>query len=97
VHLDDGVLFLALLDLAADELVALLHAVDVLNLRPGDERLEGVMRVLIADGGNDGLDLAMDGPRLVTELGDFGNDLLNLFKRQVGLQNNDHRQGEIRV
>jgi hypothetical protein len=97
VDLDDGILFLALLHLAADELVALLHTVDVLDLRPGCERLEGVVRVLIANRGDDGLDLAMNGARLVTELGDFGNDLLDLFKREVGLQNDDHRQGGIRV
>ena len=80
---DDRIL--ALLRLAADQLVALLHAMDVLNLRPGGQRLERLVRILVANGRNDGLDLAMDGPRLVTELGHLGNDLFDLFQRQVGL------------
>ena len=88
--------FVALLGLAADELVALLHAMDVLDLRPGGQRLERLVRVLVADGGDDGLDLAVDGARLVAELRHFGDDFLDLFKREVGLQNNNHGQGKIR-
>ena len=91
VDLDDGVL--ALLGFAADELVALLHAVDVLDLRPGGERLERLVRVLVADGGDDGLDLAVDGARLVAELRHFGDDFFDFFERQIGLQNNNHGQG----
>ena len=78
VDLDDGVLAFA--GLAADQLVALLDPVDVLDLRPGGEGLEGVVGVLVADGGDDGLHLAVDGAGLVAELGHLGDDFLDLVE-----------------
>ncbi len=85
VDFDDGVLVCALFHLAADQLVALLHAVDVLDLRPGGKRLERLVGVLVSDRGDDGLDVAVDGARLVAELRHFGDDFFDFGQFKIGL------------
>ncbi len=82
MDVEDGVF--ALLRLAADELVALLDAVDLLDLRPGFERLERLVRAFVADGGDDGLHLAVNGTRLVAELRHFSDDFLDFGQLKIG-------------
>ena len=75
----------ALFHFAADELVALLHAVDVLDLRPGSEGLERLVGVFVSDGGDDGLHLAMDGAGLVAKLRDFRDDFFDFGQFKIRL------------
>ena len=58
---------------------------DVLDLRPGGEGLERLVRVLVADGGDDGLDIAVDGAGLVAELRHFGDDFFDFGQFKIGL------------
>ena len=87
VDLDDGVLSPApFFHFAADELVALLHAMDMLDLRPGRERLERLVGVLVSNGGDYGLDIAMDGTGLVAKLRDFRDDFFDFGQFKIRFQ-----------
>ena len=91
MDLDDRVLFQALFHLTADQLVALLDAVDMLHLRPGSQGLQRLVGILVANRGDHGLDIAVDGAGLVAKLRHFGDDFLDFGQFQVGFQNNDHK------
>ena len=76
--------------LPADQLVALLHGHHLLDLGPGREGFEGVMRAFVADGPNDRSFHPPDDVRFVTELADLGEDSVFFFLRDVWLQDYDH-------
>ncbi len=97
VHRDDGVR--TLFRLAAGQLVALLHPVNVLHLGPRRQGLQRLMGILVPNGRDHGLDVTVDGPGLVTELGDFRDDFFDLGRVEVGLEYDDHKRvpgGKIR-
>src|SRR5206468_4630792 len=87
-HIDCGITGMRF---AADELVALLDRHDALDLRPGGERLEALMRALVADRANDrALDSAHD-MRLVSQLLDFFEHGGLLLLRDIWFENDDHK------
>lgn len=77
--------------LSADQLSAFLDSHDFFNLSERGEGLEGVMSSFVSDGRDDGLLGAKDGPRIIPEALDLGDDFVDLSTRSLGLNDNDHK------
>src|SRR5262245_20332311 len=77
---------------AADELEALLHRHNALDLRPTHECFQRLMRSLITDGPDDGALDAAHHVRAITELANFAQDAQFLFLRDFRLEDNDHKK-----
>src|SRR5437773_2920564 len=76
---------------AADELISLLNRHDALDLRPCGERLEALVRALVANRADHrALDSAHD-MRLVSQLFDFFEHGGFLLFRDVWFENDDHK------
>jgi len=91
VHVDDGVLGAGF---AAGELVALLDAEDVLDLREDEEGLEGVMGAFVTDGRDDGLLRADDGTGVVAKFLDLSDYLVDFLTGGVWADDDDHETGQ---
>ncbi len=77
---------------AADKLVALLHRHDALDLRPGGERLQRLMRAFVPDRADHrALDAAHD-VWFIAELPNLFENGHFVFSRNVGFENNDHNE-----
>ena len=73
-----------------DQFEAFLHRHDALDLRPGGERFERLMRAFISNGTDDRARHAVDGMWFVAEPADFAGDLPLLFRVRAGFEDNDH-------
>lgn len=83
---DDG----GFLAFAAGEFVAFLDAEDGFDFGPGEKGFKALVGGFVADGGDDGLDGAMDGSRFVAEFGDFIDDALDAVGGSVRFDDDDH-------
>jgi hypothetical protein len=91
VDVYDGVLGMGL---AAGELVTLLDAEDVLDLREGEEGLQGVVGAFVTYGRDDGLLRADDGAGVVAKFLDLSNYFVDLLAGRMGTDDDDHETGQ---
>ena len=77
---------------AADELEALLHRHDALDLWPAHECFQRLMRSLVTDRADDCTLDATHDVRAIPELANFAQDAQFLLLRDFRLEDNDHKK-----